>query len=154
MIYLDNAATSGYKPQGVINAVNFALKNLSANPGRSGHKASMDAANSVYKAREKVSRFFGGSAAENVIFTLNCTESINFVIKGILLESKSTYSFIVLSTDDSHRTIEISIKLNSTYPIINTDTEIPASLVIGGFGFSVASSENGTPLEDLGDKNI
>ena len=58
------------------------------------------------------------------------------------------------STDDSHRTIEISIKLNSTYPIINTDTEIPASLVIGGFGFSVASSENGTPLEDLGDKNI
>ena len=30
----------------------------------------LDAANAVYKAREKVSDFFGGSAAENVVFTL------------------------------------------------------------------------------------
>ena len=30
MIYFDNAATSGHKPQSVINAVNVSLKNLSA----------------------------------------------------------------------------------------------------------------------------
>lgn len=84
MIYFDNAATTGHKPTGVINAVNFALKNLSANPGRSGHKMSQQAANSVYEARKKISDYFGADGAENVAFTANCTASINFVLKGML----------------------------------------------------------------------
>ncbi len=84
MIYFDNAATSGKKPQNVINAVDFALKNMSANPGRSGHNLSVKTADAVYKTREKVSQFFGGGGGENVIFTLNCTQSINYVLKGVL----------------------------------------------------------------------
>ena len=44
MIYLDNAATTGKKPQSVINAVDMSLKEYCANPGRSGHAASMKAA--------------------------------------------------------------------------------------------------------------
>lgn len=84
MIYFDNAATSGKKPQNVINAVDFAMKNLSANPGRSGHDLSAKTADAVYKSREKISRFFGGGGGENVIFTLNCTQSINYVLKGVL----------------------------------------------------------------------
>lgn len=84
MIYFDNAATTGRKPPGVIMAVNRALRELSANPGRSGHTASLKAADAVYSVREKVAEFFGASGAENVIFTLNCTHSINCVIKGVL----------------------------------------------------------------------
>ncbi len=84
MIYFDNAATTGHKPQSVINSVNYALKNLSANPGRSGHNLSQNAATTVYKARQVVSEFFGSSGAETVVFTLNCTQSINFVLKGVL----------------------------------------------------------------------
>lgn len=84
MIYFDNAATTGHKPQTVINAVNFALKNLCANPGRSGHTLSQKAALTVYKARQKVSDFFGCDGAEKVVFTLNCTQSINYVLKGVL----------------------------------------------------------------------
>ncbi|MCQ2441238.1 MAG: aminotransferase class V-fold PLP-dependent enzyme [Clostridia bacterium] len=84
MIYFDNAATTGRKPDTVISAVTNSLKKLSANPGRSGHKMSNDAAMTVYKAREKVSDFFGASGPENVVFTANCTHSINFVIKGVL----------------------------------------------------------------------
>lgn len=84
MIYFDNAATSGHKPQSVINAVNFALKNLSANPGRSGHKASERVSDMVYNTRKKLADFFGAEGAEQVVFTQNCTQSINFVIKGIL----------------------------------------------------------------------
>ena len=41
------------------------------------------------------------------------------------------------STEDNHRTIEISIKLNSTYPIINQDTEINASQIISSFDSSI-----------------
>ncbi len=84
MIYLDNAATTGKKPQNVIAAVNNALINFSANPGRSGHALSVKCADEVYKARSKISDFFGADGAENVIFTLNCTQSINCVLKGVL----------------------------------------------------------------------
>ena len=84
MIYFDNAATTGHKPQSVINAVNFALKNLCANPGRSGHTLSENAAMAVYNARKKTAEFFGSDGAETVVFTANCTTSINYVLKGVL----------------------------------------------------------------------
>ncbi len=84
MIYLDNAATTGKKPPEVIKAVNDALKFNSANPGRSGHLASVKAAEAIYGVRQKTADFFGASGAENVCFTLNCTHSINCVIKGVL----------------------------------------------------------------------
>lgn len=84
MIYLDNAATTGRKPTGVIKAVGGALRELSANPGRSGHTASLKTADAVYTVREKTAELFGASGAENVVFTLNCTHSINCVIKGVL----------------------------------------------------------------------
>ena len=84
MIYFDNAAATGKKPKSVINAVNNALINYSANPGRSGHDLSVKCALKVYEVRKKCAEFFGADGPENVIFTLNCTQSINIVLKGIL----------------------------------------------------------------------
>ncbi|MBR2044275.1 MAG: aminotransferase class V-fold PLP-dependent enzyme [Clostridia bacterium] len=84
MIYLDNAATSGYKPEAVIRSVSNALRALSANPGRSGHNLSVSAAEAVYKVRERLSDFFGATGPERVIFTGNCTQAVNFVLKGVL----------------------------------------------------------------------
>lgn len=84
MIYLDNAATTGRKPEGVIRAVDTALREYSANPGRSGHRASERTALAVYSARERAARMFGAKGAENVVFTSGCTHSINAVIKGVL----------------------------------------------------------------------
>lgn len=84
MIYFDNAATTGKKPHSVVLAVNNALTRFCANPGRSGHAVSIAAAEQLYKARIKTAEFFGVQNAESVIFTANCTESLNFVIKGVL----------------------------------------------------------------------
>ena len=84
MIYLDNAATSGIKPSRVINSVEYAIKKHSANPCRSGHRLSMDAALAIYNARQKIKETFGADEVENVVFTLNCTHALNCVIKGIL----------------------------------------------------------------------
>ena len=84
MIYFDNAATTGYKPQKVINAVNYALKYFSANPGRSGHTASQNAAQVVYYTREILSNYFNSDGPETIVFTQNCTQSINYVLKGVL----------------------------------------------------------------------
>ncbi len=84
MIYFDNAATTGHKPKSVIDAVKYTLENISANPGRSGHTLSQNAAQIIYNARQKVSDFFGGDGPETVVFTQNCTTSINYVLKGVL----------------------------------------------------------------------
>lgn len=84
MINFDNAATTGRKPESVINAVKRAMYDYSANPGRGGHNLSVKAAQAVYDTREKIAEYFGASGAENVIFTANCTTAINYVIKGFL----------------------------------------------------------------------
>ncbi len=82
MIYFDNAATTGHKPSGVINAVNKALNDYSVNPGRGGYDRSVEATEKIYECRKKVSDMFGAGAPERVIFTANCTQALNTVIKG------------------------------------------------------------------------
>ena len=84
MIYLDNGATTFPKPQIVVNAVNSATRNFSANPGRGGHRMAMKASEMVFESRNTVADFFGVDNPEKVIFTLNCTTALNTVIKGVL----------------------------------------------------------------------
>ena len=51
-IYLDNAATSHPKPEGVLRAVTQAMTAFNANPGRSGHAAALAAARRVLDTRQ------------------------------------------------------------------------------------------------------
>ncbi len=83
MIYFDNAATTGKKPQEVISSVNAALKEYSVNPGRGGYEASVRCSEAIYDCRRRLSDMFGADAPERVIFTSSCTMSLNTVIKGI-----------------------------------------------------------------------
>ena len=83
MIYLDNAATTFPKPLSVRNAA--AEASLSAaNPGRSGHKPSVRAAEEIYRARKTAAELFHASEPSKVIFTVNCTTALNTVMKGVL----------------------------------------------------------------------
>ncbi len=84
MIYFDNAATTFPKPTAVYRGCEEAMYKFGANPGRSGHSFSMETAKLVFDAREAVADFFNASDVENVVFTLNCTMSINLVLKGLL----------------------------------------------------------------------
>ncbi len=83
MIYFDNAATGGRKPDAVISAVTSAVK-LCANPGRSGHKLSLACAAVVQNCRNALDEYFNGWGVERVIFTKNCTEALNIAIFGTL----------------------------------------------------------------------
>ena len=84
MIYLDNAATSFPKPPSVIRAMTEALTEYGANPGRGGHQLALKAGRTVEKCRELAAEFFGAPSPERVIFTRNCTESLNLAIMGML----------------------------------------------------------------------
>ena len=83
MIYLDNAATSRRKPQEVIDAVVFAMTSL-GNAGRGTTEAALDAARTIYGAREKIAGFFGVKNPKQVVFTSNSTESLNTAIHGLI----------------------------------------------------------------------
>ena len=83
MIYFDNAATGGRKPDTVLTAVRSAIA-LNANPGRSGHALSVARAQRVYECRKTLSAFFDGYGFERVVFTKNCTESLNLALLGTL----------------------------------------------------------------------
>ncbi|WP_319416982.1 aminotransferase class V-fold PLP-dependent enzyme [Marispirochaeta aestuarii] len=84
MIYLDNAATSFPKPAGTAQAVYDFLTRTGANPGRSAHGLSLEAARIVYEAREALNHFFSGPDPLRVIFTHNATYGLNMALKGIL----------------------------------------------------------------------
>jgi cysteine desulfurase/selenocysteine lyase len=84
MIYLDNAATSFPKPRSVQLAVSRFLAEKSANPGRSGHKLSMAAAEEVYKCRSAAASLFNAEGPECVAFFMNATQAINAALKGYL----------------------------------------------------------------------
>lgn len=83
-IYFDNAATSHPKPQCVLDAVRRALTKSNANPGRSGHRAALEAGRTVQQAREQLQRFISAEDPSCMVFTFNCTDSLNLAIKGSL----------------------------------------------------------------------
>jgi len=84
MIYFDNAATSWPKPPQVKEAMVKFMDEVGANPGRSGHFLSIEAARIVYEAREALSVLFNVKDSSRIVFTLNATESINLALKGLL----------------------------------------------------------------------
>jgi cysteine desulfurase / selenocysteine lyase len=86
MIYLDNAATSFPKPKRVYERMNQFLREEAANPGRSGHRLSIGAEAQIAQARNVLAKLFNVTNSDRIIFTLNCTDSLNIAIKGVLRE--------------------------------------------------------------------
>lgn len=83
MIYLDNAATSRFKPKCVLDALIFDVTH-SANSGRAGHDEAIDKSIRIQKCREYLLSVFGASDEYTLIFTKNCTEALNLAIFGIV----------------------------------------------------------------------
>lgn len=55
-----------------------------ANPGRSGHRLSIEAARVVFELRERIAALFGFCDSSRVVFCQNATEAINLGLKGTL----------------------------------------------------------------------
>ena len=83
MIYLDNAATSRFKPKTVLDALNYDILH-SANSGRAGHSDAVEKSLKIAKCREKILQVLGADDNYSVIFTKNCTEALNLAIFGAI----------------------------------------------------------------------
>lgn len=119
MIYLDNAATTFPKPQSVVREVNMAITRYGANPGRSGHELAMKAGKTIYDCRLKLAKLFNVKNEENIIFTLNCTQSINFVLKGLLKKGDH-----VVISDLEHNSVTRPLKAMEANGITFTQAEV------------------------------
>lgn len=84
MIYFDNPATSWPKPDSVVQAMVAFMTEVGGNPGRSGHRQSVQAARIVYDTREALAELFGVGDPLRIIFTPDATEAINLVVNGYL----------------------------------------------------------------------
>lgn len=84
VVYFDNAATSYPKPAQVNEAMRNFHERAGANPGRSGHRLSVEAGRILYDTRELLSTLFGIDDPLNVVFTLNATMALNIALMGLL----------------------------------------------------------------------
>ena len=78
LVYLDSANTS-QKPQCVIDAMVDHLERHNANVARAMHQLGAESSAAFEDARDKVARFLGAPAREEVVFTKNATEALNLV---------------------------------------------------------------------------
>lgn len=83
MIYLDNAATSKFKPKCMFDAM-FCQLGDSANPGRGGHSDSIDCAIRINDTRAALKALTGADDDYGLVFTSGCTEALNLAIFGYL----------------------------------------------------------------------
>jgi cysteine desulfurase/selenocysteine lyase len=84
MIYFDNAATTWPKPPQVAQAMVHFFDQVGANPGRSGHRLSIEASRVVYAARQAVAELLGAPNPLRIVFGQNVTEALNLALRGLL----------------------------------------------------------------------
>jgi cysteine desulfurase/selenocysteine lyase len=78
LIYLDNAATT-QKPRQVIDALVDFYTNTNANVHRGVHTLSVESTDMYEASRERLARFVGARAPEEMVFVRNTTEALNLV---------------------------------------------------------------------------
>ena len=100
LIYLDNAATSFPKPPEVIEAMLYFMKEVGANPGRSGHHRAVEADRIVADTRKAIAKLFNITTPDQIVFTINVTEALNLVINGFLKQGDH-----VITTSMEHNSV-------------------------------------------------
>lgn len=119
MIYLDNAATSWPKPDRVYETLGTFLQHSGANPGRSGHRMATSAAGMLDRTRNRLAALFNAPGPEQVIFTLNATDALNFAIKGALIAGDHAISTVM-----EHNSVRRPLRAMEIQGV--TTTKIPA----------------------------
>lgn len=83
-LYLDNAATSYPKPECVYAAMDDYNRRIGVAAGRSASRRGGEVAAIIDRARRAVARILDAGAPEQIAFTLNGTDGLNLVLRGLL----------------------------------------------------------------------
>lgn len=82
-IYLDHAATSWPKPAGVAEAIVSFLDSAGGNPGRGGHRLTVEASRRIEGARQQIATLLGGDP-ERTLVGPGCTYWLNTLLRALL----------------------------------------------------------------------
>jgi len=99
-IYLDNAATSFPKPDCVYSAVDRYQRNNGRPVGRGSTDTAIELHRIVDRCRLRAAEVLGATAKEQVVFTFNCTDSLNTILHGFLAEGDH-----VVSSEAEHNSV-------------------------------------------------
>lgn len=83
-IYLDNAATSFPKPECVYAAVDDYNRNSGRAVGRGATDAGQALQQIVDRCRLRAAQLLGAKSRDQIVFTFNCTDSLNMILHGVL----------------------------------------------------------------------
>jgi len=89
---MDNAATSFPKPRVVTDAMVRYATELGASAGRGAYQEAVETGNLIAECRRRLNKLFHGERPEHFIFTLNCSDSLNLAIKGLIDPSRDNHA--------------------------------------------------------------
>lgn len=115
LIYFDNASTT-FKPKQMINAINNYYKGYTSNVYRGDYLNSEKASMKLDECRENVSLLIN-SMPEEIIFTHNCSDSLNLISYMIDLNEKD----VVLCSDIEHHSNYLPWRNKCILKIVKTD---------------------------------
>ncbi|WP_438348362.1 aminotransferase class V-fold PLP-dependent enzyme [Paenibacillus sp. FA6] len=161
MIYLDHAATSWPKPPAVIQAMQVAMEESAANPGRGSHAMAVKASRVLFESRMQLAKLFCVKNPNDIAFTNNTTVALNMAIKGILQEGDHVVATMVEHNSVRRpleylkRTLGITVdyvKVNGKGELNLNDVEIalkqPTRLVVCTHSSNLLGSI--LPVEEIG----
>lgn len=99
IIYFDNAATT-FKPISVINKEMEYLTEYTANSHRGDYNISFKVDDEIDKTRDLVSKFINARNKNEIIFTLNATDSLNLVVNGFFKPYMKENDEVILSKSE------------------------------------------------------
>ena len=123
MIYFDNASTSWPKPKEVLDGISSYFHQIGVSPSRGGYQQAIRADQIVFETRILLANLFNILDPDHVCFTLNATQSLNIVLKGLLKDG----DHVLISNFEHNSIIRPLEKLgktkNITYSIYECNKE-------------------------------
>lgn len=116
-VYLDSAATT-QKPEAVIDAMCRTMEQPVGNVHRGQHYQTEVATDAYEAARKIVATFIGAAYADEIMFTKNCTESINLVAHAWARNNLREGDHIALSILEHHSNIVPWLQLQQEKNIV------------------------------------
>ena len=99
-VYLDNAATTWPKPEAVWQAMDRYQRDNGASAGRGAYRHAVEAQRIVMEARRGIARLLHVSDPRRVVWTANCTDSLNLALHGYLRAGCH-----VVATENEHNSV-------------------------------------------------
>jgi len=83
-VYLDNAATSWPKPESVYVAIDRYQRELGVAAGRGSYRDAEEVDRLIGNARLATAKLINATSPHEIVFTQNCTDSLNLALHGLL----------------------------------------------------------------------